>query len=311
MTTTYDIVIIGGGPIGLYAAGLAGEMGASCAIIESMPHPGGILMAAYPDKEIYNFPGIPGIKGRNLIQLLQNKTAFYQTSIKLGEYVREISKNGGILTVKSNKHEYSTSAVLIATGLKAYYSGLMDCVRIHDWDGTRIYDNWPPIDNLYQHSVAFVLGSSAKPQLPDDILIAVKSMICIGDRNNLDEEMPAFINSTEAPIEIVQRPWYLGEIAGTITPQSIVLINEENGEERRVGVDSIIGFYDVRARQTLFTQWGIEMSGQHIKVDGRMRTNLKNIYAAGDIAWYPGKIRLLSTGTQEARIAVKNALKKL
>ena len=72
-STTYDITIIGGGPVGLYAGALAGEMGAQCNILESRCQMGGIMMSAYPDKNVYNFPGFPAIRGRELIQDLVNR----------------------------------------------------------------------------------------------------------------------------------------------------------------------------------------------------------------------------------------------
>ncbi len=300
----FDISIIGGGPIGLFAAGAAGEMGAVCNIIESRLHLGGIMMSAYPDKDVYNFPGIQVIKGRDLIGDLIQKAKSFGMFARLGEYVNHIkSANKNTIIIKSNKGEYLSSTVLIAAGLKAQYSPLTDFIQVDGWNGSGIYEGWPSAETIAERKIAVICGSSGELEIPEEIIPHSANFVWIFEKSP-DSNFSAKLRG-----EIIGHPWVLAKIGGQKTADCMLLKNENSGEERSIEVDGIVSLLDFQPRQTLYSNFGIEMLGHNIKVDQRMQTSLKRVYAVGDIAYYPGKIKLLSTGIYEARIAIKNALK--
>lgn len=300
----YDISIIGGGPVGLFAAGAAGEMGAVCNIIESRLHLGGIMLSAYPDKDVYNFPGVQVIKGRDLVSDLIQKAKNFGMIVRLGEYVNHIkSGSKNTIIIKSNKGEYLSSTVLVAAGLKAQYSPLTEFIDVEGWNGSGIYEGWPSAETVAGKKIAVICGSNGIPEIPGEIIPLSANFVWIFEKSSDD------ISVGNLKGEIVGHPWVLAKIGGQKTADCILLKNEHSGEERSIQVDSIISMLDCQPRQTLYSNFGIEMLGQNIKVDQRMQTSLKRVYAVGDIAYYPGKIKLLSTGIYEARIAVKNALK--
>jgi thioredoxin reductase len=311
-TTNYDITIIGGGPVGLFAGALAGEMGAKCNILESRCQLGGIMMAAYPDKDIYNFPGIPVIRGRELIQDLVNRVKSFGVDIRQGEYVNQILDGGeGSFIIISNRNEYISHAIIITTGLKAHYSPLIDYIRIQDWDGTGVFDDWPSFEEIKNKSLVLLCGISDEIRLPDELSQAVSGITVIWDRNVLGDHQVELFSPDGIKIETFRDPWMIRMISGDLKPASVILVNDETGEMQIIKTDVVVGFYRGQSRQTLFSNWGIEMIGQNIKVDQKMQTNMSKVYAAGDIAWYPGKIKLLSAGIQEVKIAMKNILKEL
>ncbi len=297
-----DISIIGGGPIGLFAAGIAGEQGALCNIIESRLHLGGIMMAAYPEKDVYNFPGFQVIKGRDLINELAAKARSFGVVAKFGEYVSDIRKgSSNTIIVKSNKGEYLSSAVILATGLKAQYSPLAELIDVKDWDGSGIYESWPSIESIRGKRAAIITGSKGDLDIPDEIASISKDFIWLLNNSR--------IASRDLRGEIIRHPWKVTKITGDKIPGCILLKNEQSGEERSFEIDAIISLVDLQPRQTLYSNFGIEMVGSQVKVDQRMQTSMKRVYAVGDIAYYPGKIKLLSSGFYEAKIAVKNVLK--
>jgi thioredoxin reductase (NADPH) len=311
-STVYDITIIGGGPIGLYSAAIAGEMGALCNIFESRFHLGGIMMAAYPDKDVYNFPGITSIKGRDLINDLLSRAKSNGMQARLGEYVHNIiAGSKGTVVIKSNKREYLSSSAIIATGLKAFYSPFVDMIKIQNWNGAGIYDNWPPAITIKGKSLAVIFGISSDQKIPSHIRQAAKKIHVIYDERWMKSTASEAIDGRKLDPEAFRPPWAIREIRGIEAPDFVVLDNEDTREKRELKVDGVIGFYEGQARQTVYSNLGIEMIGQQVKVDQRMQTSLKRVFAAGDIAWYPGKVMLLSAGIYEAKIAVKNALKLL
>lgn len=311
-STIYDIAVIGGGPVGLFAGALAGEMGAKCVIMESRCQLGGIMMAAYPDKDVYNFPGIPAIRGRELIEDLISKVKTYGVDTRQGEYADQLLDDGdGSLIIRTNRDEYISRAIIMTTGLRAHISPLVEYINIEDWDGTGIYENWPSLDDIKNKALVLLCGIAGEFRLPDESYQAAPGLTIISDQSALAGQQIKLSNTDGIKIEIFNEPWKIQMITGSSKPSSMAVRNEETGEVRNIKVDIIVGFYQGQSRQTLFSDWGIEMIGQNIKVDQKMQTNKQRIFAAGDIAWYPGKIKLLSAGIHEVKIALKNILKVL
>lgn len=309
-STIYDIIIIGGGPIGLFTAVTAGEMGAACLIIESRLHLGGVMMAAYPDKEVYNFPGIAQIKGRDLIADLTDKAMSFGLVTSLGEYVRNIkSGNKGTVIVRSNKNDYVASTAIVTSGLKAYYSPFIELIKVKNWNGNNIYDKWPDADKIVGKIVTIIFGSSYNKEIPQKIRQAASKIYLIKDENMPDSMETELNDKHSEDAEVLRGSWTVKEINGLNEPEYIILENIKTAEIKEIKIDIVIGFFENQSSQTVFSNIGIEMVGQQIKVDQKMQTSIKRVFAAGDIAWYPGKIMLLSAGIYEARIAVKNALK--
>jgi thioredoxin reductase (NADPH) len=270
------------------------------------------MMSVYPDKDVYNFPGIPLIRGRDLINDLVYKAIKHGAATRLGEYVRQISHGiNGTLVIETEKNSYLSSAVIMTTGTKAYLSALSSYFHVENWDGSCVYESWPPPNLIQDRSIALICGSIERLQIPGDLKAIPARIYLIFDCDIADQQLSDIGLPDSQTINSYRKPWRLKEITGHGIPQSVILSNSKTGEERAVDIDMVIGLYENQTRQTLYSNWGIEMAGQHIKVDQRMLTSVKNIYAAGDIVWYPGKVKLLSEGVKEARTAVKNALKNI
>jgi thioredoxin reductase len=172
---------------------------------------------------------------------------------------------------------------------------------IDDWDGSGIYEKWPPVEFIRHKRVAVFVGSTENFEIPEEIVPLSKNFIWfLSDSKTVADNFKG---------TLIRNPWRVSGINGHNSPESIIIKNEQSFEERSIEIDAVISFVDLQPRQTIYSNFGIEMVGSQVKVDSRMQTSMKRVYAVGDIAHYPGKIMLLSTGIYEARIAVKNVLK--
>lgn len=261
-------------------------------------------MAAYPEKHVFNFPGIPSIIGRDLINDLINKARNHGVSFHLGEYTDHIEgQNKDSLLIESNKGEYHSSILIIAAGLKAYFSSLTDFLRIANWNNTCIVENWPSPQAVENKRVAIICGNSREISIPPDISAAAREIKIFIDQQSTQTSINLDDNN------IIRKPWTLQSITGNEIPEAVNIVNLSTGQSQVIETDFIIGFFDNHARQTLYSNLGIKTMGQFIEVDQKMQTSLRRVYAIGDIAWYPGKVMLLAAGVQEAKIAIKNGLK--
>jgi thioredoxin reductase (NADPH) len=311
-TTIYDIAVIGGGPIGLFSAATAGELGALCLLLESRLHLGGLMMAAYPRKDVYNFPGIVSIRGSDLVDNLITKAVSNGMISRLGEYVNKMAPGSRkTVVIRTNRHEYMSSTAIITTGLKAFYSPFNDYIKIDNWEGAGIYESWPPVYAVKDKVVCVFAGTAEELNVPNHIRDAAREIIMVIDETWINILDLKVVSSGNAGIRVIQKPWAIDGIVGEKVPECLIMRNSDTGAKLEIALDVAVGFYTGQARQTVYSGFGIDMIGQQIRVDQRMQTTLKRVFAAGDIAWYPGKIMALSAGIYEANIAVKNALKLL
>ncbi len=314
MTTAnpFDISIIGGGPIGLYAASLAGEKGAKCNLIDSRLQLGGLMRSVYPNRIVHDFADFPPMTGRELSDILISKTDEYGHSISLGQYVQFLSLvDNDIIKIETNRGEIYSRAVIIASGLKAYCPSILDYIKIDNWDGRGIQEHWDDNNKFENKSIAVIYDSLAFAQS----IIAQQ-----GDKNryyfiiNAENDLMADDGGEMCQLgnhEVYKHPWTIKAVTGNRKPEAIILIDEITQKEKSIKIDLIFECSTKHARQTLFSLWGINTFGLGIVVDQRMMTNINKVYAVGDIAIYPGKIKLLSNGVDEAQKAVKSALKIL
>jgi thioredoxin reductase (NADPH) len=81
----------------------------------------------------------------------------------------------------------------------------------------------------------------------------------------------------------------------------------KGGEPRQLPADTVVAALGFTADLGPLAEWGLTLDKRHIVVDTTMATNRSRIFAAGDIAEYPGKVRLIAVGFGEAATAVNNA----
>ncbi len=300
----FDITILGGGPTGLFAAFYAGLRNASCKIIDSMPMLGGRLISVYPEKYIYDVAGFPKILAQTLVTNLVEQIKPYSTEICLNETAQTLSQTPeGYWKLTTNKQEHITKCLIISAGVGSYSPKKHTGINSTQFEGKGI--SYAVLEkNIFQGKNVVVAGGgdSALDWANEFISIAKQvSLIHRTDTFRAHDDSVNKINKTNAQVllntEII-------EFYGNERLNNIKIKDNVTEKESILPVDEVFVMFGYNSSLGKIKEWGLELSGNGIKVNERMETNLPGVYAAGDIAKHGAKLDLIATGFSEAAIAV-------
>ncbi|MEN2975169.1 MAG: NAD(P)/FAD-dependent oxidoreductase [Candidatus Caldarchaeales archaeon] len=306
----YDITIIGAGPTGLYAAFYASGMrGMKTKIIEALNRVGGQLTTLYPDKYIYDVAGFPKILAKDLVRQLEYQALSYSPKLVLGEHVEDIEfLEDKIIKLKTDKNVHYTKTVLICTGRGALKPKKLNNPSVDRFEGRGVYyqvtDKW----KFRGKKVMIVGGGDSAVDWALELKEIASQVILIHRRPGFRAHERSVVELFNSPVRIMI-PYEVKEAYGSDKLESVRIFNNKTGEEELFEVDALILQLGYEVDSSIFKRWGLEMVDNFIKVNGRMETNLKGVYAAGDIA-YPVdsiKLNLIVVGFAQAALAVNMA----
>jgi ferredoxin/flavodoxin---NADP+ reductase len=300
-----DLLIIGAGPTGLFAAYYAGFRELSVAIVDSLPEPGGQVTAMYPEKMIFDVAGFPAVRGRDLVAALVEQTAQAKPLYLLGRQARTLVEVGDRFVVAlADGSSVATSAVLITAGIGEFRPRPLPAAD--GWLGRGMVHFVPSLEvHRDQHVVVVGGGDSALDWVL--ALHPIASSVTLVHRRAQFRALPATVRQVrELGVPI-------------ITDAQVTALRGDDGGLREVDVEvvgsaapttlpahTVVAALGFVADLGPIESWGLELDHRAVRVDSTMRTVRERIYAAGDVATYDGKVKLIATGFGEAATAVNN-----
>lgn len=307
-TKVYDITIIGGGPCGLFAAFYAGMRQASVKIIESLPHLGGQLSALYPEKYIYDVAGFPKIRAQELIDRLKEQMKKFEPTITLNQSVEKVEKlEDGSFKLTTNTEVHFTKAIIITAGNGAFQPRRLELDEATQYEGKNLYYFVDDM-NKFQGQRVVVLGGGDSAVDWTLMLEPIAKEVTIAHRRDkfrAHEHSVENLTNSKAKVLTPYNPIRIIGDEEKIT--QIVLAEAKTKEEVTIDIDALIVNYGFVSSLGPIKEWGLTIDKNSIVVNSKMETNIPGIYAAGDIATYNGKIKLIATGFGEAPTAVNIA----
>ncbi len=304
----YDITIIGGGPCGLFAAFYAGMRQVSVKIIESLPQLGGQLSALYPEKYIYDVAGFPKIRAQELIDRLKEQMKKFDPAITLNQSVDKVEKlEDGSFKLTTNSEVHFTKAIIITAGNGAFQPRRLELDEAAQYEGKNLHYFVDDM-NKFQGQRVVVLGGGDSAVDWALMLEPIAGEVTIAHRRDkfrAHEHSVENLMNSKASVLTPYNPLRLIGDGEKIT--QIVLAEANTKEEVIIDIDALIVNYGFVSSLGPIKEWGLTIEKNSIVVNSRMETNIPGIYAAGDIATYNGKIKLIATGFGEAPTAVNIA----
>jgi thioredoxin reductase (NADPH) len=304
----FDITIIGGGPSGLFAAFYAGLRAAKAKIIDSLPQLGGQLAALYPDKYIYDIPGFPKVLARELVDRQVEQALQFSPEVCLNDKVTHLRRKDEhaieLETAAGIRHLSRT--VIIAAGVGAFVPRTLDLPDLERMAGKGVTYFLHDREAFRDRRVLVVGGGDTALDWAHSLLGVAKEVTLIHRRGSFraHEQSVSRVLSSESEVLTHHE---LQALHGQDRVEAATIIDNRDGREQTIAVDAVVLGLGFLANLGPIREWGLEIVGNAIRVDSHFRTNLPGVYAVGDIATYPGKLKLIAVATAEAATAVNYA----
>lgn len=305
-----DLLIIGAGPTGLYAAYYAGFRGLSVAIMDSLEQAGGQISALYPEKMIYDVAGYPEIKGQLLVDALVEQAAPFKPQYLLGQQATTLSSTDDYVEIAGDRDTTVRAKAMIVTGgIGTFSPRPLPDAQVFEGHGLRYFV--PKLDELKDLDVLIVGGGDSAFDWAQSLEPIARSITLIHRRDKFRAHEGTVARVMSGPTKILT-PWQVDRIMGDPDVECVQIVHSSNDERQTIEVQSVVAALGFTADLSAFADWGMELHKRHIVVDPTMRTNLPRVFAAGDIVEYRDfwdtKVRLISVGFGEAATAVNNCV---
>ena len=306
-----DIIIIGAGPTGLFTVFEAGLLGLKCHIIDSLVKPGGQCSEIYPNKPIYDIPAYPEIMAGDLIHKLLDQIKPFNPGYTMGESAVELKKSDGEFIITTDKNsKIKGKVVAIAGGLGNFEPRKPNLENIDKYEENGLVYKIINKDDFKDKNVVISGGGDSALDWTLELSKIAKKVTLIHRRN----EFRGAVESVKQIQKLKDK-----NIVDVITPAQLVAINgrdkvesidlKVNEEIVTIETDFIIPLYGLIPKMNIFKNWGLNIEKNAISVNNALdySTNIKGIYAIGDINHYPGKLKLILSGFHEAAVMCHSA----
>ena len=305
----FDITIIGGGPVGMFAAFYGGMRNAKVKIIESLPQLGGQLSMLYPEKDIYDIAALPVVKGQELIDNLTVQMSRFDPTICLEEEVTHVIKNDdGLFEMTTKKGIHYSKAIIITAGNGAFQPRRLELEHADDYEGKTLHYYVNNIEQFKDRTVAICGGGDSAVDWALTLEPIAKKVYLIHRRNKFRAMEHSVSLLEQSSVEVIT-PYIPVELKGDHPQIQSVHLKEVRGDdEKELKIDNFLINYGFTSSIGPMKNWGFDVKRNEIPVNTKMETSVSGIYAAGDICTYEGKIKLIATGFGEAPTAINNAM---
>ncbi len=307
-----DIAIIGAGPVGLFAIFECGMLRMRCAVIDALPMLGGQCSALYPEKPIYDIPAYPSIGGQELVDKLTEQAAPFAPEYLLDQQVVKLTEDNGVFTLHTSAgNSVTAKAVIIAAGCGAFGPNKPPLDGLEHYEGSAVHYHVKRKQDFAGARIVIAGGGDSAVDwalsLPD-----VAEKVYVVHRRAKFRAAPESVAKMEAlakagKIEMVT-PYQLAALTGQNGQLSGVIVEDMDGQRRTLDANHLLAFFGLAMELGPIAEWGLAIEHNRIDVNlPHYQTSTAGIFAIGDIAHYPGKLKLILTGFAEAASAAHAA----
>ena len=316
-----DILIIGAGPVGLFTVFEAGLLGLKCILIDNLDKPGGQCAELYPEKPIYDIPGVPHQTAQEHVDALMEQIKPFDYDLYLNERVDSIKEitheNENFWEVTTTEdNTFISKNIFIAAG-----AGSFEPRRPPNIDDPDKYLNngvtyaVKSIDQYRDKNVFIFGGGDSALDWTVELSSVAKSLSLVHRRDafrgaqHTEELMRNLVKENKVNL---LTPYLIDSIIGDKNVTQVSLKNFENNEIEMHEADELIFLFGLNKKLGPILEWGIDLNGKKISVNTEnYQTSKDGIFAVGDINDYPGKLDLILSGFHETTLAVQEAYKRI
>src|SRR6516164_3631822 len=310
-----DVLIVGAGPIGLFAVFELGLLDMKCHLVDILDKIGGQCAELYPEKPIYDIPGIPYTSAQGLVDSLLQQIKPFNAQYHLGEMVERVEKIGDPLfrvTTDQGK-QFESKILVIAAGGGSFQPKRPPIPGIEPYEGKSVFYAVRKMDAFRDKRVLIVGGGDSALDWTLN-LAPLASHLTLLHRRSEFRAAPDSVNKMMALVGEGKIDFVLGQVStleGHGGQIAKAIVKRNDGSTFEIACDALLPFFGLTMKLGPIASWGLDMKdGEYVVVDtAAFESSLPGIFAIGDISWYPGKLKLILSGFHEGALMAQKAFR--
>ena len=309
-----DCLIVGAGPVGLFAIFELGILGLSAQVVDNLDKIGGQCAELYPDKPIYDIPGLPECTGLSLVENLQKQIEPFKTQFHLNERIDAIKNDKDLWLVTTSKGKvFVTPNIFIAGGVGSFEPRKPPIENVTKYEDKGV--SYSVSDkNFYKDKKVIIFGGGDSALDWTVELAKIANQVVLIHRR---DEFKAVNHTVKQMRELVKEGKVIlhtknqiEDVTGDDQVKKCIIKNND-GNLTEIDCDEILIFHGLKMELGPINDWGLNLYEKQIEVNTEnFQTNLPGVFAMGDISYYPGKLKLILSGFHEASLAAQEAFRR-
>ncbi|PSJ64335.1 NAD(P)/FAD-dependent oxidoreductase [Kumtagia ephedrae] len=309
--TRTDVLIVGAGPVGLFAVFQLGLFDMRCHLVDILDRPGGQCAELYPEKPIYDIPGYPMISAQGLVDRLMEQIAPFTPGFTFNRMVTALERleDGGFRVTTDENEVFEARVVVIAAGGGSFQPKRPPIPGIEAYEGGSVFYSVRRMEAFRGEKVLIVGGGDSALDWTLNLQPVAESVTLVHRRPEF-RAAPDSVNKMYALQEMKQLEFLVGQVTGLHGGDGKLTAATVKGPDGEVEVPCtrLLPFFGLTMKLGPVADWGLNLHENLIPVDTeKFETSEPGIFAIGDINWYPGKLKLILSGFHEAALMAQAA----
>jgi thioredoxin reductase (NADPH) len=311
-----DVVIIGAGPVGLFAVFELGLLDIKCHVVDILPKVGGQCAELYPEKPIYDIPGFPMVTGQGLVDNLMAQIEPFHPTFHLNEMVESLESIGTPeaprFRVKTSENEttFICKSLIIAAGGGSFQPKKPPIENIEAYEGTGVFYAVRHMQMFRDKRILIVGGGDSALDWTVN-LQPLSERLALLHRRDAFRAAPHTVEQMRSLVASGAMDLHLGQVValkGDAPRLEAAVVRRDDGSTFEIPVDVMLPFFGLTMKLGPIAEWGLNLHENLIPVDTeKFETSVPGIFAVGDINHYPGKLKLILSGFHEVALMAQAA----
>lgn len=309
-----DVIIIGAGPVGLFAVFELGLLDMKAHLVDILDKPGGQCAELYPEKPIYDIPAFPVITGQDLTDNLMKQIEPFHPTFHLQQMAEGLKKldNGNWELTTDVGTVIEARVVVIAAGGGSFVPKKPSIPNLEDYEGKSVFYAVRKMDQFKGKNILIAGGGDSALDWTLNLQPIANSMALIHRRADFRaapdsvSKMMAMVNAKKMDFHVAD----IKELHGLNGQLHSVTVQPKSGEAYQVECDTLLAFYGLTMKLGPIAEFGLNLDQNLIPVDTeKFETSTPGIFSIGDINTYPGKLKLILSGFHEGALMAQQAFR--